>query len=211
MTRFKGYCKTTLCPTKEHKERLKTGSPVIVDDNPKCPKCEGTLWREDSRKGQARIAYKCQKCKEHFTSKKYIIGRDYAIKLHPDKANPPWIFEAMRPAIEDLASQESNELNTAKDRHEFVDGLMHEDINEIINGSDSCQIDMRNRIDEAIQKHVSDDEIKEILRHVFYGAMQYDNTQWDRFIAEGEKGFEAIETKLAPTRGKPLKRRDLKP
>lgn len=200
MSRYKGWSQAA-AGTRESVEKIMpiAGDPVLIDKNPPCPKCNGKLWKYESRKDNTRVILRCQDCKREFTTTKLIIQESRSIKLWPDKADPPWIYKEMKPVMDKIMG--GNEYNP----NEASRKLCADDIREWLTGAPGSQQEEIDQIDDAINRIIPDDVKKEILRHVLYAAMRYNDPYYERFISACERKHEAIRTSLVNT-GRKAKR-----
>lgn len=194
MTKYKGWS-LAAAGTRESVEKIApiAGDPVLIDKNPPCPKCNGKLWKYESRKDNTRVIYRCQDCKREFTTTKLILQESISIKLWPDKADPPWIYEVMKSVMDKIMG------GSNYDPHEASRKLCADEIREWLTGAPGSQQEQINEINHAINTILSDDDKNEILRHVLYAAMRYNDLYYERFISACERKHEAISTLLIPT------------
>lgn len=202
MSKYKGWSMAAAgTPESVEKVEPKTGDPVMIDKNPTCPQCNGKLWRYESRTGCSRVIFRCQGCKSEFTTTKRIIRASRSIKLWPDRADPPWIFEVMKPVMDAIMGSNDYDPNEAGRKLCFNDTL------EWLTDAPGSQQEQIDEINHAINTILSDDDKNEILRHVLYAAMRYNDPYYERFIAVSEKQHEAIGVCLKPT-GRKAKRKN---
>lgn len=186
--------------------RVKGASVETIErDNPECPKCGGKLTRLDSKKDQIRIVYKCKPCGINWKTKKHITEQRDSIKLCPHPKNdPPWIYEAMLPALEAFVDE------TGMKRHDLALGLLAF-IDIPPTPEEEPYILEPIRLDEAIEKLVTEEDRKRILRYVFCAAMLYDNPMYNLQMTYGEVQHEVIYPKLTPTGHNAKRKKKIKP
>jgi len=186
---------------------FQTGTPVCINKNPICPQCKGKLRRDQTLKGkdyqtESYLYFKCDQCDQRFKTKRRIVKGAHSIKIYPDRGIP-WITKAMTPIAKELYEKLSSDYDPDnKGTATLVWRLMNSDLMKYINVPSWHQDEMRTQIDEAIKMHLSQDEINEILRFVFYAAVLYDNTHYNKLIEAVEQETETIESDLQKTRVK---------
>jgi len=187
-------------------------------------------------KSDSKVLYfKCPLCGSKYKAER-ILQQRHIIKISLGSADPPEIFSIMKPIYDSLLENDiirdqlnldsdhdyeiedhklraipkrkipDNELRQRIAQKLFVDE--HTQYNGYPNDSNK-QNEIINEIDKVIDMALSQDNQKELLRILFFAAMQYDNDNRNKHLAGESIREEYISTSVKPIATKKLKKRQL--
>ena len=189
---MKGIINPTKEDLKEGKAHFPIGGKAI------CPSCEGELLK--TKTGEKWIYLSCPQCGGKYKAERILIYSEEAIRLCPHVWEPGRISNALKPAFDSIREKINNNpdlerIAAHKSDHDLAYVLMIED-RASFNFHFKQQDTIRNTVDEAIKKHVSEEDLRMIARFVLYAVMQSDSNKYNKLLDHYQTPKYAISTDI---------------